>query len=56
MRKLTVFYIHGKGAKNKLVQRLTVINITRGKKAIILIALIIPLLFLAVLLFCRIGT
>jgi len=52
MKRLTVIYVHRKGnAKNRLKQLVSAVRTTRGKKAIILIALIIPLVFLVLLLF-----
>mgnify|MGYP007115090676 FL=1 len=53
MRKIAVIYISRKRNAVPLKQRLASFRNARNKKAIILIALMIPLIFLVVLLFSK---
>jgi hypothetical protein len=54
MRKITVIRIK-MGSAHPLIRRLAAFKTARNKKAIILIALIVPLIFLVLLLFSHMN-
>ncbi|HOJ81252.1 MAG TPA: hypothetical protein PK767_01675 [Clostridiales bacterium] len=56
MRKITVIYINKKKKNIHIKQLLASLKTARNKKAIILIALLIPLIFLVILLFSHLDT
>lgn len=51
MKRITVFYFHKKRTAAMLWEHLSALRTTRKKKAVILAALLIPLIFLVFLIF-----